>query len=167
MLFQCVTHGTARHQFLYTMCCPMVCLRLAYTAPIRCTCVEPVHYGWTVQPSVWRGRWPGSGNTFSVLVLWVRALRVTRHAGSLEECRNINPRPAGHRMDCSPQMSCSPSSATNQPNPTPSSITPTYEPVGIFWDYGQPILALSNVPKLNPARELPAVHQCLWVQARR
>ena len=51
-----------------------------------------------------------------------------------------------HRL----QMSCSPPSSAEQPNPTSPSATPSYEPVGIFWDYGQLILTLLHVPRLNP-----------------
>ena len=37
-------------------------------------------------------------------------------------------------------MSCSPPPSSEQPNPTPPPAPPSYDPVGIFWDYGQPIL---------------------------
>ena len=46
-------------------------------------------------------------------------------------------------------MSFSPPSSTEQPNPPPPSTASSYEPVGIFWDYGQPIRTLPHLPKLN------------------
>jgi hypothetical protein len=70
-------------------------------------------------------------------------------------------------MRRTPEMSCSSPSSADQPNPTPSPTTPTYEPVGIFWDYGQPSLASPSFPKLNPDRKLPALHKCFRVQPHR
>jgi hypothetical protein len=64
-------------------------------------------------------------------------------------------------------MACPPPSSADQPNPTSSSTAPTYHPVGVFWDYGQPIFALPGVSELNPDRELPTAHQYPGVQARR
>ena len=65
--------------------------------------------------------------------------------------------PAGHRADRPSQMSSSPPPSTEQPSPSPSSTTPSYEPVGIFWDYGQLILTLPHISKLKP-RQRTARH---------
>ena len=64
-------------------------------------------------------------------------------------------------------MSRSPSPHTERPNPTLPSTAPSYDPVGIFWDYGQPILTLLHIPKPNSHRELRALHECLRIQHRR
>ena len=77
----------------------------------------------------------------------------------------MNPHPTGHRTDHLSQMSSSPPSSAGQPNPPPPSPAPSYEPVGIFWDYGQPILISPHISRLNPGnRELRSIHQRLRIQ---
>ena len=84
----------------------------------------------------------------------------------ITSCRQLLwPWPLGRR--CPPHMACSPPSSADQPNSIPSPAAPTYGPVGVFWDYGQPILALPGVSELSPDREPRAAPQYPRLQARR
>ena len=47
------------------------------------------------------------------------------------------------------KMSSSPPPHTEQPNPISSSTTPSYDTVGVFWDYGKLVLTLTHTTELN------------------